>query len=99
MAATTTTTHSLSFTLNLARGGDTNKRTLSFDVADTIAAESLSAAATSWLAGYDKLIQPNSWRDSDTAEEEWTTIGITPTFTTKTVTAYDPVEASQEGNG
>lgn len=93
MAAVTTTSNTVSFTLNLARSGDTNKRTLSFDVAETIAAASLESAAATWLASYNKLIQPTQWRDSDTAEEEWTTIGITPTQTTKTVTTYDPVES------
>lgn len=96
MAAVTTTTNTVSFTLNLARSGDTNKRTLSFDVVDTIAAATLESAATSWLTSYNKLIQPTQWRDSDAEEEEWTTIGITPTQTTKTVTTYDPVESSGE---
>lgn len=93
MAQVTTTTNTISFTLNLARSGDTNKRTLSFDVDSAVEATALETAATNWLTNFNKLIQPTQWRDADAAEEEWTTIGITPTQTTKTVTTYDPIES------
>lgn len=88
--ATTTTTYTLSFTLNMVRGGDTAKRTLSFDYTGTLTEQAVEAVAQQWLSQYNKLVQPTNWRDSDTAEEEWTTIGITPASKTTETTTYDP---------
>lgn len=101
MATEENTTYSLNFALNLVRGGETAKRNLAFDYTGGLSTGGLSEAAVNqvaqtWLADYNKLIQPNQWRDTDSAEEEWTTIGITPTAKeTKTIT-YEAQSASTE---
>lgn len=87
--AETATTYNLSFTLNLVRGGETAKRSLSFDYTGELTEEAVNQVARQWLANYNKLIQPSQWRDADVAEEEWTTIGITPNSKVTTTTTYD----------
>lgn len=94
--ATTNTTYTLTFQLNLVRGGETAKRSLSFEYTGELTEETINSVAQQWLTNFNKLIQPNQWRDSDIAEEEWTTIGITPTSTTKTVVTYDAASANED---
>lgn len=93
--ATAETAYSMTFTLNLVRGGETAKRTLNFDYSGEPTAESIGSTAQNWLTNYNKLIQPSNWRDSDAAEEEWTTIGITPSAKVTTTTTYDAVSAAE----
>lgn len=101
MATEESTTYSINFALNLVRGGETAKRNLAFDYTGGLSTGGLSEAAVnqvaqSWLTDYNKLVQPSQWRDADSAEEEWTTIGITPTAKeTKTIT-YEAQSASTE---
>lgn len=94
MATTTTTTQSLNFTLNLVRGGDTTKRTVGFDYTGSLSEAQINAAGQSWLSLYPNLFQPTNWRDSDSTEEEWTTIGITPAAKTTTTVTYEPQSAN-----
>ena len=99
MAAQTTTTYTLSFSLNLVRGGETAKRTLTFDYTGELTETAINNVAQQWLTNYNKLIQPSNWRDADAAEEEWTTIGITPATKIATTTTYDGAsEESEEGD-
>lgn len=88
--ATTATTYNLSFTLNMVRGGDTAKRTLSFDYTGELTEQKVNQAAQTWLSNFNKLVQPTNWRDSDNTEEEWETIGITPAAKTTTTITYEP---------
>lgn len=97
MAATTTTTYTLSFSLNLVRGGETAKRTLTFDYVGELTESAINTVAQQWLTNYNKLVQPSNWRDSDATEEEWATIGITPATKTTTTTTYDG--ASEQDGG
>lgn len=100
MATTESTTYSINFALNLVRGGETAKRSIAFDYSGGLSTGGLSEAAINqvaqtWLTDYNKLVQPNQWRDADAAETEWETIGITPTAKeTKTI-----VYESQSTNG
>lgn len=97
MATTTNTTYTLSFSLNLVRGGETAKRTLTFDYTGELTENAINSVAQQWLTSYNKLVQPSNWRDADSAEEEWTTIGITPATKTTTTTTYDGASDEDEG--
>ena len=99
MATTESTTYSVSFALNLVRGGETAKRSIAFDYSGGLSTGGLSEAAVNqvaktWLRDYNKLIQPNQWRDADAAEDEWTTIGITPTAKETKTIVYDSQSTS-----
>lgn len=96
MAAQTATTYTLSFSLNLVRGGETAKRTLTFDYTGELTETAINNVAQQWLTNYNKLIQPSNWRDADAAEEEWTTIGITPATKIATTTTYDGASEESE---
>lgn len=98
MAAQTATTYTLSFSLNLVRGGETAKRTLTFDYTGELTETAINNVAQQWLTNYNKLIQPSNWRDSDAAEEEWTTIGITPATKVTTTTTYDGASGEEDGD-
>lgn len=96
MAVTTNTTYSLNFALNLVRGGETAKRNISFEYDGELTEEAVNQVAQTWLSTYNKLIQPNQWRDADVTEEEWSTIGITPSAKETQTTTY---EAQSADNG
>ena len=96
--AETATTYSLSFTLNLVRGGETTRRSLSFDYTGELTEEAVNQVANQWLAQYNKLIQPSQWRDADVAEEEWTTIGITPSSKVTTTTTYESASSGDDSD-
>lgn len=99
MATEEQVNYSINFALNLVRGGETAKRNLSFDYSGGLSTGGLSEAAVNqvaqtWLSEYNKLVQPNQWRDADAAEAEWTTIGITPTAKETKTIIYESQSAS-----
>lgn len=85
MADTFTSKDTLAVALTLQRGTESASRTFSIDNPnwDRSSEESTAAYKTAlanlktFLLGEGKtLIQPTSWRDSDAAEEEWETVGV-----------------------
>lgn len=83
---TRTESQLVTFYLDLIRGEETASRTISFDIYKYDPGsidEDVGSFRELLLGEYNKLIQPNNWRDSDISEEEWTTVGVRAKFTTR----------------
>lgn len=83
MAATTTELYRANFKCTLQRGTENESRNIYFDSnfksVDSIASAAESVAE-SLVGAYNKFIQPTGWRDNDVTEDEWITIGVTPSI-------------------
>ena len=97
MATTQSNTYTLSFTLNMVKGGETSKRTISFDYDGELTEQTVNNVANAILTTYPKLFQPTQWRDADIAEEEWSTIGVTPSSVVKQTTQYESQSIDDNG--
>lgn len=81
MASIITENYRANFKCTLQQGTENMSRNIYFDSYIQDMASIATAAnliAQSLVGGYNKFIQPTGWRDNDTAEDEWTTIGVTP---------------------
>lgn len=91
MADKVTRSSTLSFTLGFERDGETENRNFQFESfnfgADT--GTGLARFRNDLLNEYNKFFQPTNWRDSDNAEEEWTTTSVKIKLIEKIETEFD----------
>lgn len=102
MATKVTNRTVVNLDMQFVRNGTIATRSISFDsYFSTLEAAQPAVLnfAEYLLENYPTFIQPTNWRDSDTAEEEWTLTKITPTITTETETEFDPIGGGGGGGG
>lgn len=91
MADKITQSSSLSFTLGFERNGETESRNFQFESFDfePDKRESVMQFKNELLNEYNKFFQPTNWRDSDNAEDEWTTTTVKVKLIVKRETEFD----------
>lgn len=89
---------------DLTRNGESTTRIIEVpyartDTTDTTIQDAVNTAAaiyTSPTNGMNLNIQPANWRDSNVAEEQWTTVGFRYEIVSTTIT---PIEADSNQEG
>lgn len=93
-------TNSAVFNLTLNRAGETPvSRTITVDYVTFDTSEdpkdNIGSFRALLLGKYNKFIQPNGWRDTDLAEDEWTITEVEARLVIKTETKFTFDEESQ----
>lgn len=91
MADKITRSSTLSFTLGFERDGETNSRNFQFEsyLFNADSKNNVGIFRQELLNEYNKFFQPTNWRDSDNAEEEWTTTSVKVKLIERTETEFD----------
>lgn len=91
MADKITQYSTLSFSLTLERGGETENRTFQIETenVDANLKDRVGEFRQLLLGKYNRFFQPTNWRDSNLADEEWLTSGVKVKYIVRRETEFD----------